>query len=527
MKITTQFRTSWRFACAFVLTICLVTLVSNSDGLFAADQTKAQHGETVLFPFDDYGLPFNKGLVLTLAPGHKSATSPSLGLDAKHPGTPVMAIGKKGDPDFPRAYFSGTILHVEGQYRMWYSGFDGHKRQVCYAASKDGLHWVKPKLGLVDYHGSKVNNLVQADGNEAMLGLIVLVLHDPEDPAPERRFKMIREINPAQKLAAVSADGVRWKSIAGNKDILGGGNLEPSGLIKFKGAYCINGHGGPVPHPIPARGYMRPQKRMMVTLVSYDFENWTTAGHVSFRRDNVPPRPPLDFEFHRGEQVHLGASLWNRGNVILGFYGQYHNETNDRRTSHVDLGFIVSHDAIHFKEPVPDFKIIPGFEEDDRAEPRLTQGQAFHNIGDRTFVYYGIWTENDRNSPTGVRAATWPRDRFGYFSPAQGVQSAHCISSPIALQSPDARVCINATGLSDAGQLSLEILDEQFRPLPGYSATDFVPLQAKSGLRLPVAWRGKETLEKITHAIRIRVNWSGKDMETTKLYAVYVENHLP
>ena len=64
--------------------------------------------------------------------------------------------------------------------------------------------------------------------------------------------------------------------------------MEPSGFIKFNGAYYLNGHGGPIPHPIPTRGYLRPQKRMSVTLVSYDFENWTDAGHVSFRRDNVP-----------------------------------------------------------------------------------------------------------------------------------------------------------------------------------------------------------------------------------------------
>jgi hypothetical protein len=62
---------------------------------------------------------------------------------------------------------------------------------------------------------------------------------------------------------------------------------------------------------------------------------------------------------------------------------------------------------------VPDFPVIPSFEEEDRAEQRLTQGQAFENVGDRTYVYYGIWTEIDRNSPTGVRVAMWPRDRFG------------------------------------------------------------------------------------------------------------------
>ena len=508
----------------FLLTILMLPGIG---GLHAQDKGNAKFSESVLFPFDDYGIPFSKGLILTLAPGHKSSHSPSLGVDPEHPGTPVMPIGQKGDPDFPRAYFCGTILLVDGEYRMWYSGFDGKARQVCYAVSKNGTEWTKPKLGLVDYNGSKENNLVCIDDSQPMKGMINLVLHDPEDPDPERRFKMIREINPELKPAAVSPDGLRWKSLGGGKDILGGGNLEPSGLTKFNGAYYIYGHGGPVPHPIQIRGYMRAQKRMMVTLVSYDFENWTTAGHVSFRRDDLPPRPIKDFEFHRGEQVHLGASVWNRGNVLLGFYGQYHNETNDRRSVVCDIGLVVSHDGIHFKEPLPDFKIIPSFEEDDRAEQRLTQGQAFHNIGDRTFVYYGIWTENDRNSPTGVRVATWPRDRLGYFAPAPEAKEVHCISSPFASLRDGARVYVNATGLSDSGQLTVELLDEQFRPLPGYAAADFVPFEAKSGLRLPVVWRGAKALEKASKPVRIRVNWTGSDPEKTRLFAVYIENPLP
>jgi hypothetical protein len=513
---------SYRIARVLLLPILLLSV---APPIVAQAQPRPETRETVLFPFDVHGLPFSKGLILTLVPGKKSAKSPSLGTDPEHPGTPVMSIGKKGDPDFPRAYFVGTILKVENEYRMWYSGFDGSARQVCYAVSKDGVKWEKPKLGIVDYNGSKENNLTGIDGGQAMRGLIVLVLHDPEDPDPQRRFKMIREVNPEQKPAAISPDGINWTSLREGKDILNGGNLEPSGLIKHNGAYYIYGHGGPVPHPIQIRGYMRAQKRMMVTLMSYDFENWTTAGNVSFRRDDLPPRPIKDFEFHRGEQVHLGASVWNRGNVLLGFYGQYHNETNDRRACVVDIGLVVSSDGIHFKEPLPDFKMIPSFEEDDRAEQRLTQGQAFHNIGDRTFVYYGIWTEIDRNSPTGVRVATWPRDRLGYFAPVPEAKEAHCISGLIQ-NAGDARVSLNVTGLSEEGKMTVEVLDERFVPLPGFSAADLMPIEAKSGLRIPLSWKGGATLGNVKQPVRIRVNWSGENQDKVRLFAIYLDHPI-
>jgi hypothetical protein len=482
--------------------------------LLAAAPAASSPRETVLFPFDEYNLPFNKGLVLSLAAGRKSTTT-----DPEHPNKPVLTIGNPGDPDHPRVYFYGTILPIEGEYRMWYTGFDqDRERQVCYAVSKDGLSWTKPKLGLVDYKGSKQNNLVVFNGNETMKGVCALVLHEPADPNPDRRFKMLREIAVPglswRIMAAVSPDGLRWQPVAGNTHI-NSTQIEPSGFIKFNGVYYLNGHSAAIRHPLPGA-----HKRTMQTFASYNFESWTQAAHMSFRRDNLPPRPPSDFEGNRGEQVHVGASLWNRGNVILGFYGQYHNPTNDRRTSSCDIGLIVSNDALHFREPIPDFKIIPSLEEPDRAEPRLTQGQGFLNVGEKTFVYYGIWTEVNRDGPTGVRVATWPRDRFGFYKPAPNVENAHCVSSPIT--GFGSRVYINADGLSEDSQLKVEILDEQFRPIPGYSGPDCVALE-KSGLRQAVAWRGTRLLENLNRPIRVRVTWAGAAPQAAKLYAIYIE----
>lgn len=217
----------------FISSVVLVAMLV--AGKASADEPGGS--EIVLFPFDDYSIPFNKGLILTLIPGQKSNVNPSLGIDPKHPSKPVLAIGKEGDPDFPRAYFCGTVLFVDGEYRMWYSGFsnDG-RRQVCYAVSKNGIQWKKPKLGLAEYRGNKDNNLVGLDDGQPVPGMIVLVLHDPEDPDPARRFKMIREVNPATILAAVSADGLRWRSLNNNEDVIAGkSNLEPTGFIRHNG----------------------------------------------------------------------------------------------------------------------------------------------------------------------------------------------------------------------------------------------------------------------------------------------------
>ena len=35
-----------------------------------------------------------------------------------------------------------------------------HEQVACYVESKDGIHWTRPSLGLIEFQGSKDNNIV-------------------------------------------------------------------------------------------------------------------------------------------------------------------------------------------------------------------------------------------------------------------------------------------------------------------------------------------------------------------------------
>ena len=64
------------------------------------------------------------------------------------------------------AYY--TIFRDGNLFRMYYRGSHWdtkakkatHREVTCYAESKDGIHWTKPKLGLFEFNGSKENNIV-------------------------------------------------------------------------------------------------------------------------------------------------------------------------------------------------------------------------------------------------------------------------------------------------------------------------------------------------------------------------------
>jgi hypothetical protein len=94
--------------------------------------------------------------------------------------------------------FGGSLLHEEGRYRLWVDcwpgeqigseGMGGHNI-VRYAESDNGLDWTFPNLGLVEYEGSRDNNVVYGHPLTAATGYHGgCVFGDPSAPA-EARYK--------------------------------------------------------------------------------------------------------------------------------------------------------------------------------------------------------------------------------------------------------------------------------------------------------------------------------------------------
>ena len=106
------------------------------------------------------------------------------------------------------AYIYGSVYKIDGKFRMWYTAHNNiaPNYHTAYAESTDGVHWTKPELGIVDYKGSKANNLVNGGGT---------VAYNPDAP-PERRYVSLSfekgEVNDTLGYYIyTSADGLNWK----------------------------------------------------------------------------------------------------------------------------------------------------------------------------------------------------------------------------------------------------------------------------------------------------------------------------
>jgi hypothetical protein len=497
--------------------------------------------EAAFFAFDLDSVPFRRNLHLTMV------------APTKHP-EPVLKRGPDGSPDEMRAEFYGSVIKVNGKYRMWYCGlgFDDPARRnaedikswVLYAESGDGLHWIKPHLGLVEFRGSHSNNIVKIDliSNTAFATeRNVHVLYEPEDPDSSRRYKMLLHVpHEGGRMTMVplfSADGLTWRyalptqltderkprfklsSIAMPNE-----HLEGGGLVKFDGVYYVNGQSENLYDGSKAG-------RLVAGYWSSDFVHWHPEKSEAQLRAGFNPKTfPGD-----GPETHEGVAIWNRGNVLIGISGHWQGATNwsGRR---IDLGLVTSVNGYQFREPVTDFIFVRAGEQGAWDAGGLLQGQAFEQVGEETWMWYGSWNlaagGNTKAyakdalllSQGDIGLLKLRRDGFGFVSlldPKAAKQNdtfgsgkGSLMTVPFEITGSHALLEANVEVAAES-RVSFELLDRAGVPVPGYNA-----IVERSGLRVPVSWKGKRSMAPGVYRLRASLERHGTD--SPKLYAFYV-----
>lgn len=488
--------------------------------------------EKIFFAFDDHSIPWQHNLKVTLVPA------------TKHPGNPVLRRGAEGAPDYGHAALYGTVIKEGGKFRMWYLAMSqrkiergqapGYWRPMCYAESTDGVQWTKPELGLVEFNGNTKNNICLVEGEPVSLTKVddfLSVLPDPADPDPARRYKAAyiahvpyddirggmskvgtRERIICATVCATSPDGLRWKVVGDRPANAEGERFEVSSLYRFGDFYYSTGQ---LIAPWSWRADGSDAGRTMLAYRSPDFVKWSQAKAIAFLRPGQLTNPPV-----KGQQTHMGAGLWNRGNVLVGLYGQWQDaaEPPPKGASHllgvhVDLGLVVSNDGIHFREPVGDFKVISRGAEGEWDDVALLQGHAFVNEGDKTMIWYSHWDTGAGLKNMDIGLATLRRDGFGHLSRMRPENVGHFVTTTFPV-GKDTRVDLNVDGIAPDAPIAVQLLDHLDQPIEGCTAT-----VTQNGVRQPIAWARPLPAGK-TAALRVDFPANSN----AQVYAVYIED---
>ena len=236
-----------------------------------------------LIPFVFLGLVF---LACTVAQAVDTPTSSVLSTGGSAPApehTPVFHVRSRTEEPLLRAekpwesycIGGGTVIREGDLWRMWYGAFDkNYKRDddqcCCYAESSDGVHWTRPDLGIVEYGGSKNNNILISGPQSGGYCLSCVFLDEGRAAGDRYRMTWHRFLpqNAWWVYGGASSDGIHWKLLpqpvyARNSDtttpcIPDGGKYRLYTRIwqggDFKGAravgYAESDHFGDFPEPV-------------------------------------------------------------------------------------------------------------------------------------------------------------------------------------------------------------------------------------------------------------------------------------
>ena len=385
----------------------------------------------------------------------------TLGQITKHESNPLFVEDQPWEPRYDNMYPNVIYDNEDNLYKCWYCPFivdqrttethsdrrkpsltpymnarpAGREEAMLYATSKDGLNWVKPELGLVDFKGSSKNNIVCRGLSGAG------VIKDELEKLPGRRYKAFYCSNSGYKMR-YSSDGLNWgDEVAlpgvGESDCHANMIWSPE-LKKYVG---ILRHYD----PIPVTG-----NRKIARTESVDSVTWTKSETII---EGTPQNQLHDMVIFRDGGVYLG---------LLGCMNYPSKETRNGVRQHIELAW--SPDSYKWHRINPGTPFISNSKSNNNEYGKMPYdwGCVFPSapvfVDDEIRIYYGAsdWYFFDWRKG-GLALATLGKDRWAGYEPLNNNSEAIVTTVPLMLGN---RISVTAD-VGKGGLISVNVLDSE------------------------------------------------------------------
>lgn len=395
-----------------------------------------------------------------------------------------------------------SVLQEGDQIRMWYDSSDRRGMTgVGYAFSTDGGRtWIKPKIGIVEYQGSRENNLVLTGVHG-----IHIFRNRPDAPKDEKYCLFSGQPNRLY----VSEDGFHWK---------------PKGKTPFLN---LGGHSG-----LDSQNVMFWDSRIH-KYVAYPRLNvgrlMRTVGRSESPRLGDFPDPivmlarddrdPPGMDFYTSATIHYPFAA----DAYYMFPAAYHHwpsPPNPGNDGPLDLQFAASRDGAHWLRPDRRPIIRRGLD-GTWDGGCMYAGYGLSRDGHELSLYYTVHDITHgayvlRGYLGGViTRAVYRLD--GFISADSGYQVGSLTTPPLIFAGDRLEINFDA---SAGGWVRVELLGPRGQAFPGFTQKEADKLVGNSLARL-VTWAGKQDLSA----------WKGKPvklrfvMRDAKLYAFEFPTH--
>lgn len=382
-------------------------------------------------------------------------------------------------------------------FKMWYHAgwFDG----IAYATSKDGIHWERPDLG-IESHNNRVlavRNDFRRDGSTVWL--------DYNAPNSASRFKMFiyfRYPGGGRGEQYTSPDGIHWNS-AGITGILGDNSGFFYNPFRNKWVFSIRDSRDTIYGR--ARYYHESDdfiKAGQWNNKEYSF--WQGADYLD-KPDSLIKDYFLD---SRTQLYKVDAVAYE--SIMLGLFA-IHRGPDNKVSAYggfpklTDLSLGYSRDGFYFSRPdrrafIPSTRLKGDW---DRGYIHSAGGCCLI-VGDSLYFYYGAWSgyspKNISDMYAGGSTGLAKLRRDGFASMNASGQGGYLITRKITFIGKNLFVNIE----NPEGELQVEILDENYKIIRGFSKENCIPVSANKTLQ-EIRWKNvKDLTSLINKKVRIR-----------------------
>ena len=470
---------------------------------------------------DDYIVESLTDTRRALNPAEKVEDNPVLESKLPWEERDLTLIGIAFDPaddTFKMWYRPRTFSARRGDGQIVVSGEWDSGPGICLATSDDGVHWERPSLGLVEYDGSKQNNILPPWGNVERL-IWREVMLDPHESDPARRFKSLvatRDTTlPRMTLHLfTSPNGITWTGHPGNPviDEATSGVWGPVYWDSVRETYaalmenCL--------HRRCPYG-----KRVIGRSDSPDMVHWSEPETILVPDDDDPPDTEFYGMFATAYERLDVASLWIFKTTDMTHHPQ----------------FVFSRDGVRYDRRYKEPFILRGSGTEFDSVSLYGFAPIVH--GDRILTYYMArnWRSPETLIQLGDRAkgaiglAVSRLDGFVSLDGAKGVATdavplrskvpEHCQMVTRAFGFSGSRLHLNVEAAVQqwgAGpcEVRVQVLTSQHNPIPGFDLSNADPITT-SGIAQVVSWNGSPDVSSLAgRPIKLRIYF-----KNAKLYS--------
>jgi len=364
-------------------------------------------------------------------------------------------------------------------YRMYYRGSNDnrslggkgktHPELVCYAQSRDGIHWEKPELGIVEFKGSKKNNIVwDSHGSHSFAAFKDA---NPNCP-PDARYKALAysKRSPGGLYALKSSDAVHWSRMSDKPVIKRTGDSQSVAFWDTTRGRYVTFHKLNRPDPQAVKGTWLD----VATATSEDFLTWSDSTRLAYPgAANAHLYTNAVLPYHRAPHLFVGLPTRTQRET------DWHNE----KIPHDDISdavLMTSRDGRNFKRWDEAF-IRPGREGIDweRWGGHINNEPAWGIVETRSRLpgrpaelsLYSIEGYFFPNQGARLRRFTLRLD--GFVSVEAPLSGGEVLTKPIRF---DGNKLVINFSTSGAGSIRVEIQDAAGKPIDGFALEQCPPI---------------------------------------------------